>query len=92
MKKPVIKTARQLFEEKALELKTRNAVVKITTTDPEPYDVIVGRIIKMEKKWLTLRRVEKLSDGHFPQTFTHDTFSLDFTVERDIKIMEQERK
>ena len=80
------KTPIEEFEEKAGALKAINAVVKITTNDPKPYDVIVGRIIKLEKNWITLRRVPKLSDGKFPDTYTGDVFSLNYTIERDINI------
>jgi hypothetical protein len=86
MAKQKIKSPTEEFIEKATELKLKNAIVKITTTDPSPYDVIVGRIIKIEKSWITLRKVPKLSDGKFPETYTGDTFSLNFTIERGIDI------
>jgi hypothetical protein len=86
IKKEPVKTPTELFVEKALAMKATNSVVKITTSDPKPYNVIVGRIIKLEKKWITLRKVPELSEGKFPDTYTGDTFSLDFTVERDIDI------
>jgi hypothetical protein len=88
MRKKIIpeKTPVELFVEKATELKNANAIVKITTSDPKPYNLIVGRIIKLEKNWITLRKVSPYSDGKFPQTFTGDTFSLDYTKDRDLEI------
>jgi hypothetical protein len=83
---PPPKTPVELFVEKAMELKNANAIVKITTSDPKPYHVIVGRIIKLEKNWITIRKVSPYSDGKFPDTFTGDTFSLDYTIERDLQI------
>jgi hypothetical protein len=92
MKKIPQKTPTELFVEKATELKTDNATVKITTSDPKPYNVIVGKIIKLEKNWITLRKVPKESDGKFPETYTGDTFSLNYTIERDIQIKALESK
>jgi hypothetical protein len=86
MRKKPEKTPAELFAEKALELKAANSLVKITTSDNKPYDVIVGRIIKLEKNWITLRKDLKLSKGKFPETYTGDTFSIDYTIERDIDI------
>jgi hypothetical protein len=80
------KSAAELFVEKATAFKASNTVVKITTSDPKPYNVIVGRIIKIEKNWITLRKVPELSDGKFPETYTGDTFSMNYTIERDLQI------
>jgi hypothetical protein len=92
MKKVPEKTPVELFVEKANELKTGNAIVKITTSDPKPYNIIVGKIIKLEKNWITLRKVPSISDGKFPETYTGDTFSLNYTIERDIQIKALESK
>ena len=86
MKKVPVKTPAEELLEKLTELKTNNATIKITTSDPPPYHVIVGKIIKLEKNWVTLRKVPKLSDGKFPDTFTGDTFSFNFTLERDTEV------
>jgi hypothetical protein len=81
-----VKTPAEQFLEKAMELKNNNVIVKITTDDPKPYNLIVGRIIKLEGRWITLRKVPGQSDGKFPDTFTGDTFSLDYTKDREINI------
>jgi hypothetical protein len=86
MKKVPVKTPTEIILEKLERLKEKNATVKITTSDDPPYHVIVGKIIKLEKNWVTLRKVPKLSDGKFPATFTGDTFSFNYALERDTDV------